>query len=244
MLADIADAHKMARTTDHQRLSPPESADIVALQNFAKALVTAPAILLRPNETKRTVQQPGVGSIGNQNNELTIPTPENGALYAPVEVHRILKQLEGKQRYSTIKMMIEKGTILCKTSQIYRMLKLDESELKPWWNVRGRPAILDEATLDENIKKLDTSVGMSFGRDEVRELLHSAKAKRVGKEGFVPSINVSVSEKTVKNTMALLLASNSKATDSTKKLSQRPTDDTLPIRPNQWLEKPCGSQEG
>lgn len=118
------------------------------------------------------------GQISKEISEPILPTPQNGVIYTPVEAYRVLKKLEGKQRFAVIRTMIEEGLVLCRTTQIYRMLKRDESDLKSWWNECGRPAILDQTTLDEAIKKLDMNVGMSLGRDAVPELLQAAKAKK------------------------------------------------------------------
>ena len=66
MLADITNAHKMARTTNNNRVSPSESANIVTLQNFVKPSMTAPRILLRPLKRKELSNKQASGELENK----------------------------------------------------------------------------------------------------------------------------------------------------------------------------------
>lgn len=72
--------------------------------------------------------------------------------------------------------------------------------------------------MDETINALDANVGMSLGRDDVQAVLKQAIAKKMKKSGLVP-LRISVSERTVKNNMALL-ACNSSITVSRKVLAK------------------------
>ena len=152
MLADITNAHKKARTTSNWTQS--KSPHIIALQNLVKDVTPSPKMLSRPTSKKqKSNNKQCMGSKAKVIYEPTLPAPENTIKYSPIEAYRILKQLEGKQRYSAIKKMVKDELVLVGTSRLYSLLKLDESKVKAWWNEGGRPHILDTVTLEEEIKK-------------------------------------------------------------------------------------------
>jgi hypothetical protein len=100
---------------------------------------------------------------------VSLPTPEKGSVYTPKEAYHILKAMNGRTRGAAMAQMIATKTVLCGRKQLYNLVQKEESELKGWWNQRGRPRVLASGDSSET----------SHARAAVQKVLQAEKAKKM-----------------------------------------------------------------
>ena len=123
--------------------SPSTSASEVLkeLETYTKSKVITPKVLSRP--VKKIITSKQRPSKNEKSNEgPTLPSPENGAIYKPIEAYNILRSMDTNKPSKTIQKMVDEKLILCSRSQMNKILNKDEAEIKSWWNVKGRQAPL------------------------------------------------------------------------------------------------------
>jgi hypothetical protein len=162
--AERRERQMLSDLTNHGRVNvQSESAAVIELQKFVGD--TAPQIrklLRRDAKSKNSKKLPPVAVA------VELPTPEKGEAYTPAEACKILKGMKGRTRGAAIRMMIEMKRVLCGQKQLYALTKKHESQLKPWWNMEGRPAIVNSKALADQVQTHQgNNVGMSLGRKAV-----------------------------------------------------------------------------
>jgi len=223
MLADITNARQRRKC----RRTSSKSTEVVSIERF---------VANRSNKNPKELPKKRKAAVDAREKaakqlkpSIVLPPPENGIIYTPREAFRHLKLLQRKERSSIIDRLVESQEILVKRQQMYRLLrdKDNESQLRSWWNMKGRPTVVTQEDLVRDIRtELLEQVGNSWGRDEVEKILTKWKSKKIQEAGFVP-INVQVSQQTVKNYVALLSQNPNLTTNSTvlNKTNQRYTAD-------------------